>query len=210
MRALIFCWSESSAVPVSIKDDDIVICADSGYLYAERIGIKPDILIGDYDSLEKEKFEAADCEKICLPSEKNDTDTHFAVEYALKKGCSEIIICGGLGGARLDHMLANISTLKHIYECSKKGFITDGKTQVYYLPAHSRTLIPYNPECGYISVFPFSGMAEVTIKGLKYEINDYLLKNDYPIGVSNEFIENRDGIIYAEKGDAVVFLVNKL
>ena len=113
MRAVIFVWSECPTLPVVIKSDVLVICADVGLKVAERFGVRPSVVIGDFDSYPEGKF--YDGEMIVLPVEKDDTDTHFAVRYALGRGCEKIVIVGGVGGAREDHTFANIATLRYIY-----------------------------------------------------------------------------------------------
>ena len=85
-------------------DNSYIICADSGYRKCEKLGIKPDLVIGDFDSSDKPNF---DCETIALDVRKDDTDTFFCVKTAVKKGFDEIVILGGIG-SRLDHTYSNI------------------------------------------------------------------------------------------------------
>src|SRR3990167_2962187 len=97
-----------------INKNDKIICADGGLRFAKKLGIKPDILIGDFDSLKKSDFSGLNKNKtkvLRFPKEKDKTDTQLALEYALSSGAGEIIMLGSLGG-RVDHMLANIHILR--------------------------------------------------------------------------------------------------
>ena len=88
-------------------------------------GIKPHILIGDFDSLDTED---ADCPVIRLQAEKDDTDTLVCFRHGLEKGFNDFIILGGLGG-RLDHTFANLQILSHAVDLMKSMWIIDGKKQ---------------------------------------------------------------------------------
>ena len=89
MRAVIFVWAELAALPVEIKKDDFIICADVGLKIAERFGVRPSVVIGDFDSYPNGRLYNG--EKVVLPVEKDDTDTHYAVRYALDRGADEIV-----------------------------------------------------------------------------------------------------------------------
>lgn len=73
-----------------------------------RVGVEPDLLLGDYDSAPRPE---AGAKTVFLPAEKDDTDTYYAARKALELGATDVVIVGGLGGARLDHTLANLQTL---------------------------------------------------------------------------------------------------
>ena len=113
-RALIFCNGEFSADSVpEVKADDLVICADAGLVHALALGIKPHVVLGDFDSLSEDlrqrlrEKDPALGEVHEYPVEKDKTDGQIAVEYAADQGIREIWLLGGLGG-RLDHALGNI------------------------------------------------------------------------------------------------------
>ena len=108
MRAFIYTGGSIYAENITEhpKGDDLIIAADSGYMNAKALGVTPDLLLGDLDSLGDIKPPKT-AEILQVPAEKDFTDTQLAVDTAIKKGASEIIIVGGLSG-RLDHTLANI------------------------------------------------------------------------------------------------------
>lgn len=167
------------------ENSEFIICADGGYRYACENNIAPDLIIGDFDSL-KSDF-PKNIENIRLPREKDETDTLFAFRYALKKRCDDITVYGALGGERMEHTYANICLLAEALEENVKAVITDGKTKCYMT---DDKLCLNGKKGSYISVFSFSDVSyNVTLKGLKYELNGYTMKKSDSIGVSNEFTE---------------------
>lgn len=108
--------SDFSLTRLLIKEDDFIICADGGLSRAEKMGITPDTLIGDFDSEESPK--ESPCRKITLNREKDNTDLFEAVSLAYEMGYHEILALGALGG-RFDHSYANIAMLSF---WSKRAF----------------------------------------------------------------------------------------
>lgn len=165
------------------KDEtDYVICADAGYEYALKYGIKPDLLVGDFDSYGSvPQFESI----VVHPCEKDETDTHLAINIGLEKGYKEFSLHGMLGG-RLDHTYANIQLLSYLCENGARGTIYgDSK-----ITAVKNSMIAFGEENkGMISVFSFTPESKgIEISNLKYEVENFTLRSSYPMGVSNEFI----------------------
>lgn len=162
---------------------DYVIAADAGYKYCLAEKVTPDLVVGDFDSLGA----APDFPNIVkMPVEKDDTDTLHAMRIGLEKGYTRFEIYGGTGGKRPDHTIANLQCLLFLVKNGARGAMYgDG---VLYTVIHNETLcLPPRPD-GNISVFCLDGQAlGVTLKGLKYPLNDYTLSSDFPIGVSNSF-----------------------
>ena len=100
---------------------DLVIAADAGYRACQRAGIVPDLLLGDFDSMEQPDFPNIRRS----PVEKDDTDTMLAVKTALEEGCDTVYIYGGTGGKRLDHTLANLQTLLFLRRRGARGYLYD-------------------------------------------------------------------------------------
>ena len=101
---------------------DLVLAADAGYLACRQAGITPDLLLGDFDSMDQ----PADFDHVCrVPVEKDDTDTMLAVKTGLEQGCGEFYIYGGTGGRRLDHTLANLQTLLYLRRHGARGYLYD-------------------------------------------------------------------------------------
>ena len=167
---------------LDITDGDIVIAADGGYEYLDKIGIKPDIYMGDFDSSPKPQTNA-DIE--VFKCEKDDTDTLLAVKHGFELGFKSFKIYGGCGG-RADHTFSNIQTLAYIVSRGGRAMLF-GNSEVYTV---TDSEVSFGGDMkGKISVFSLSDKAEgVSIKGLKYELEDSVLTNLFPLGVSNEFI----------------------
>lgn len=179
--------------------EDIVIAADGGYRHLEKLGITPDITIGDFDSLNGTPQRSKNT--ITLPKEKDDTDTLAAVRTGLEKGFSLFHIYGGTGG-RSDHTVANIQTLSFIRSHKASGFLF-GENEVFTV-IDSEIGFESIP-CGYISVFALGKAEGVTISGLKYSAENVSLDDCFPLGTSNEFIGKESKISVKEGRLLIVF-----
>lgn len=165
-----------------IKSANYIICADRGYIYAEKLGIKPDLIVGDFDSYDGVLPENTEIFR-SVP-EKDDTDTLLAVKKAISAGCDEITLYGGLGG-RFDHAFANLQTIVYAYERGCKMTIADSNNELtavgageYHLKKHSGF---------YISLFSLTEKAMIDDwSGVKYPLENYEMSQGFPIGVSNE------------------------
>lgn len=175
------------------RKDDYVICADGGYPYARREGIIPDVIIGDFDSADFDFIESdlkrsglgGSCGIVRIAVEKDDTDTLFCLKYGMDQGFDEFFILGGLGG-RLDHTMANLQTMSHAVDHGKTIWILDGKNRATLRKPGRLTV--KRLEGHKLSLFSFSEYCEgVSIKGVKYPLENYRLDHSFPLGVSNEF-----------------------
>lgn len=177
-----------------IENGDLIIAADGGYETLKKLNIEPDVIIGDFDSIESSL--PVNGNIIKHPVKKNDTDTLLAIKYGLEKGYSDFIIYGCLGG-RLDHTLANIQAASFTAENNANAVFIDKDT---YLTVIKNTSVTFSmTNTGNISVFAVSGNAKgVTINNLLYEVNNIELTPDFPLGISNEFIEKAANISVAD------------
>ncbi|MBO5857332.1 MAG: thiamine diphosphokinase [Clostridia bacterium] len=192
----IFGAVDCSVTDFKPNENDLIIAADGGYSTLKKLNIKPDLLVGDFDSLgnvpENENI-------IKHPVKKDDTDTLLAVKIGLEKGYKTFVIYGAIGG-RLDHTVATIQTATFVAENGGIAYFYDGNHTV---TAIKNSSIKFKDTAkGYISVFALSGIAKgVTIKGLLYELDNAEISPTFPIGVSNEFlgkeseISVKDGIL---------------
>lgn len=170
--------------------ENLVIGVDGGAFHLRKLGIKPDLLLGDFDSISKEDYDdnyKAGIEVFKYPTEKNATDTEIAVDEAIKRGCKQIIVIGGIG-SRLDHSLANIFLLKKILDNGIKGMIVNKNNEIYLI----NDKININFEKGYkLSLLPITDKVEgITTKGLYYELNNNSISLGSSRGISNEFISD--------------------
>ena len=174
---------ENSGLDFLLNDGDYVIAADGGLVYLQERGIRADLVIGDFDSL---KDVPDHPNVIVLENEKDDTDTLAAVRRGISIGYDTFYIYCGTGG-RIEHTLANIQTLGFLAQSGKRGFLVEQNSVITVISGDS---ISFDSSCtGFISVFSYSEKANgVTIKGLKYELENAVLTHTFPIGTSNEFI----------------------
>ena len=180
------------SIPYNPKQD-YVIAADGGLMYCGVLELEPDLIVGDFDSLDGEYGEAIEAirehcpEKvITLPVEKDDTDMLAAVKIGLAEGYRSFRLYGANGG-RLEHTIANIQVLKYLKEQDATGYIMDGGGMI--LLAQNEAVRFRETMEGYVNVFSLDELAKgVSIKGLKYELDNGNLNNAMPLGISNEFI----------------------
>lgn len=160
-----------------------IIAADAGIKKLENAGIKPDLIIGDFDSLEEKPTGQ---NVLTFPIEKDDTDTMLALKEAIKRGFDTVYISGGIGG-ELDHTFANLQTLLYARKNGVSAYLTDGIQTATVIDSASPLRFDEDMQ-GRCSVFAFGGDAHgVDIKGLKYEANGITLTSSFPLGVSNAF-----------------------
>ena len=198
----IFGAGEFSSCNISLMDEDLVIAADGGYDHLIQIGLRADVVIGDFDSVtSSEIWEDTICEKLTYPPEKDDTDMMLAIKLGLSRGFGQFNIYGGLGG-RLDHTVANIQALSFLAEHSAQGILHHPDYELTVIKNSSFTVA--KDKTGYISVFSLSDTSEnVTIKGLEYELEGATLTNSFPLGVSNA-ATGKKGIISVERGTLLI------
>lgn len=162
------------------KKNDFIIAVDGGYEYLK--GRRIDLVVGDFDSL---KYVPEHPNVIKLEPEKDDTDMMIALKEGLKAGYKVFHIYGGCGG-RFDHTLANIQCLAYLAAENARGYLFD-RSQIITL-IQNDSISFQNDMKGYISAFAYGEKAEgVTLKGLKYPLENAELSDTFPLGVSNEF-----------------------
>lgn len=212
-KCIIISAGDLSDIEIEKNDGDYVIACDAGFLHAQRRGILPDLVVGDFDSLAEHGEEAvrgireikeSDPERIMeLPVRKDDTDTMKAVKVGLSKGYQKFYFYGALGGRRFEHSFANIQTLLYLKHNGAKGYILEKDTMI--MVAENETLKFHRGNTGYLSVFALGEVAKgVTLRGLVYNIEDKDLRNDFPLGVSNEFIIDEEAEITVREGSLLV------
>lgn len=165
---------------------DYVIAADGGWLTCEKAGVKPQLLLGDFDSLGKVP-DFARIER--FPVEKDDTDMMLAIKHGLELGHREFHIYGGLGGRRSDHSVANLQALAYLAHSGAQGWLY-GDGERYTAIYNESITFPAQPR-GILSVYCWGRDAEgVTISGAQYTLENGTLAADLPLAVSNHFCGN--------------------
>ena len=168
------------------QSGDLVLAADAGYEVCRREGVVPDLVLGDFDSMEQPK----DAENVLrVPVEKDDTDTMLAVKTALENGCDTIYLYGGTGGKRLDHTLANLQTLLFIRRRGARGYLYDDDF-VWTAVENESLTIRREVEWGLFSAFCLGDRAEgIDEVGFQYPLENASLTPEFPLGVSNHIVE---------------------
>ena len=189
MRAYIYTGGEIDAANITERPekDELVIAADSGWNNAKALGATPALLLGDFDSLGRQNLPDGP-EIYQVPAEKDLTDTQLAVEMALSRGATEIVIIGGLSG-RLDHTLSNLAILEHLNEKKIPAILTDGQNRARFV-RNSGALLPRGT-FKYLSLIAADETVKgVTVKGCKYPLTNAKLKKTHQYAVSNEITGN--------------------
>ena len=179
---IIFCAAGFDALVAPIPPDALTIAADGGFSHTQTLGIHPDAILGDFDSLGYVPEDSR-----VFPVEKDDTDAMLAVRLGLERGCSEFLLYGAMDGPRLDHTVANFQTLAYLAEHNARGWLI-GKD--YIATVASRETLSFDPDCtGILSCFCLGrDITDLTLEGLKYPLTHGTLTAAFPLGVSNHFV----------------------
>ena len=203
MKCVIFAGGEKvskDSIDYDFIHDSYVISADKGYELASSLNVKSNLLIGDFDSIDKVPNNEI---KKTFPREKDDTDLMLAIKEGLAVGCTEFVIYGATGG-RLDHMIGNIQCLMYLNDHNANGkiisdtenvmLLSPGKYKIKNKKNFSLSLISYSQK-----------VTGLYISGTKYETTDCVLENNFPLGISNEILpENDYAIIEFKSGTLLV------
>jgi len=175
--------------------DDYVICADGGYLNAKESKLKVDLILGDFDSL---SIIPDDIAIIRVSSIKDETDTCLAIKEGIKRGYTKFVLLGCLG-KRIEHSLANITLLQTFEKYDIR--IKDDDLEMFILDQNN--IYEIVEKHGYVSLFSITPTTTLSIKGLKYELENYKLTNKFPLGIDNEAIGGQ-ATINVNKGKLLV------
>ena len=179
-KCVIFCAAGFSGLLEPLADA-FVIAADGGLQHTKKLGVAPDVILGDFDSLGYVPAGAN-----VFPVEKDDTDAMLAVRHGLAVGCREFLLYGSLDGKRLDHTVANFQTLQFLADNGGFGYLI-GEDYLVTVVKDGAVTFSAGAE-GILSVFCMGADAEgVTIEGAQYGLTDGTLSAGFPLGVSNHF-----------------------
>lgn len=202
-RCIVFCAAEFDRLLDPIHSDDYVIAADGGVRHTERLGLVPNAILGDFDSLGYVPEGSQ-----VFPIEKDDTDAMLALRHGLDRGFREFYLYGSLDGPRLDHTLANCQALQYLCDRDAFGYLI-GKE--YLLTVVKDGTLRFPAGCqGTVSIFCFGPEANgVTLKGLYYGLEDGTLTPGFPLGVSNHFT-GKESTITVREGSLLVIWDRKV
>ncbi len=199
---------EFAADYVSKNQFDIIIVADGGLEAADKIGLIPNFVVGDFDTVNPlllSKYENADSiEIIRFKPEKDYTDTHIAFKKALELQCYTIRILGATG-SRLDHTIANIQLMQYALEIGIDAEIVGDKNRIRLLGLKRKEVILKKDadrySYRYVSLIPVSDqVTNVSTKGMKYNLTNYTfyINKNVSLGVSNEILDEYASISIGE------------
>jgi thiamine pyrophosphokinase len=188
-----------------ITDEDLVVCVDGGSGNALAMGLEPQVVIGDMDSIEaelQEHLKGEGCLFVEYPPRKDETDLELAVRYALSRGATELMLLAALGG-RIDHTLANVMLLAIPELDGLSARIVDGNQEVCLV--RDQVLIHGRPG-DTISLLPLTADAVgIYTEGLDYPLRDGVLKFGAARGVSNVLVA---GEARVRVGEGLLLLIH--
>lgn len=178
MHALVFLGGAPFLLPEKIEAQ-LVIAADRGWDNALANGVRPDLLVGDMDSI---AAVPDGVELLCVPAQKDDTDTQLAIKCAIERGADRITLAGQLSG-RADHTLSALFMLENLHRRGIAAEMVDDRNRVRVSQNESVELT----RCGYRYFGVLSlGTTKYTALGCRYEVDNVTLYRSEPYAVSNE------------------------
>ena len=184
----------------------MIIAADHGLMMADRLNIRLDYILGDFDSVPEEilnKYREGSVPIKTYPTEKDKTDTQIAIELALKHAPVTIDLVGATG-SRLDHTLANLHLLLLPMQLKVDAFLLDRYNRIS-LRQSSFHLTKAGQYGDYVSLLPFTGEVRgLTLTGFKYPLEQVTMTLGSSLGISNEIAAEEARVEFNE-GILIVF-----
>jgi thiamine pyrophosphokinase len=171
-----------------LQEDDYIICADGGTRHALALDLKPDLIIGDMDSVEKADLKKLRGEGVSIelyPQDKNETDLELAINRAIELESKSIIIVAAVGG-RIDQTLGNIALLSDARLSTFEIRLNDGVEEIFFC----RDKVEVHGGSGdIVSLIPWGEpVHHIQTRGLKWALNDETLHSNETRGISNEML----------------------
>ena len=183
-----------------IQPGDLIIAADGGLTNCQRLGIQPDLLIGDLDSVldsDLLSLQEQGCEILTFPSRKDETDLELALLLAMERGAEQLLLIGALG-ARWDQTLTNLLIGFHSALPPSSLRLVDGSNEIVYLQPDRPFILDGQPG-DTVSLIPMEGGAKgIKTAGLEYELQGEDLIFGQSRGVSNVMVQNQARIEFMQ------------
>lgn len=207
-RAVLFCNGEIRDIEYHknlLRKDDFIIAVDGGGYYCHRMGIRPSVAIGDFDSLDrsvKEYFEKKGVEIVLFPVDKDFIDMILGIEEARKRGFDDILILGALGGKRADMFLGNAMALSRYDE----NIVMENEySRIFFINEGAERDIE-GVTGDYVSLIPMSDTLKTgRSDGLKYQLDQLVFHRGETRSISNEFL-NSSAVIRVLEGNSLVII----
>lgn len=204
----IFTPGEAVQRVLAAQHSPTIVCADGGALHARALGLQPQTIIGDMDSLSAADvlaFEAAGAQIIRHPPEKDETDLELALHFCHELGAQSVVILGGLGG-RFDQTLANILLLTLPALASMRIELVDGAQTIRLLSAGVHQITGAVGDT--VSLIPLQSAATgITTRGLQYALRNETLPLGPARGISNVMLAEKAEV---ELGGGLLLLAHTL
>jgi thiamine pyrophosphokinase len=195
VRAIIFLHGAAtrlSRLQTYLEDSPLLIGCDGGTMQLTRLGLVPDVVIGDFDSYPDTGQQMSGATYIRYPSDKDYTDGELAIRYAKEAGCQEIILAGALGG-RLDHLLGHVLLLNKREFAGLRLKIVDNQQEAYMIRGKAHI---HAKKGALISFVPFAGPVSIArSSGLAYDLSQYRLSPQHNLGISNVMLASTAEIV---------------
>jgi len=177
-----------------IRENDVIICADSGYSHAIQMELLVSAIVGDFDSIGNVNI-PENILTIRVPAKKDLTDTELALHYARKKGVKDFLFIAAIG-TRMDHSLANILLLKSCVENGENAVIVDEHNKIMMTDS---VIALCEPLGSTVSLIPLENCFGVSTQGLEYQLQGATLTVGRGLGISNVMV-SKSATISIEKG----------
>ncbi|HHY60388.1 MAG TPA: thiamine diphosphokinase [Clostridia bacterium] len=173
-----------------IREDDDLICADSGAGYAAALGLVPRLVIGDFDSLEESLLLSLQQKGAVIkrhPAAKDDTDTALALAEAMAGNPEEIVILGGTG-SRFDHTLGNVHLLREAWARGIPARLVTEYNEIRLVAPNQPAAVRGRPG-QLFSLLPLTEEVRgVEVTGARWPLKDAVFTIGRPYGISNELV----------------------
>lgn len=187
-----------------VTEEDFIIYCDSGLKHLEKLGVSPDLIIGDFDSHENPHMEV---ETIVLPTVKDDTDTAYAAGEAIKRGFRDILLVGVTGG-REDHTLVNMYLLFKFDRYGIKACIIDDYSEMEVLSPGRKAYI--EDSYLYFSLVNMTGIAQgITVKNAKFNLRNAEIESENQYATSNEVLPGKVAEVSIREGRVLLMKVRR-
>ncbi|MGX8797923.1 thiamine diphosphokinase [Fusibacter sp. JL298sf-3] len=192
LNGVVTCYEQMASMLEAFGEGEVPLCVvgvDGGARHLEVLGVTPDVLVGDFDSigdLKRYLEKWPDTDRRVYPSEKDFTDAELALEVVLSRGVDEIVFIGAFGG-RLDHMMANVLLMRRVPK-GVKVYALDETNIMRWVSApffESGVVQPYMAH--YVSLVPVvSAFEGIDLEGFKYPLKKATIEVGQSVGISNE------------------------
>ena len=148
-----------------------VIAADSGIGHASTLGLKPELWVGDFDSAEEtlaERF--SDVPRLVFPPEKDKTDGEIAIDAAIERGATALVLCGAFGGKRPDHAFLHMTLALRLEEAGLPVLLTSGNQEGWPIATGRKARFEPFARNTLFSILPFSELEDLTVEGARWPL----------------------------------------